>query len=299
MLCRKGFKIRDDVTVVGDSGGFQAVTQGKYINPLALLKWQEANCNIAPILDVPPYSSFGGYTETTNFEKCLAQTVSNAQIMNSNRINKEMLQYGVVQGFKNEEIEAWYKAVNEVGNWDGWALAPKPPAPDVLNKFFALAYRKGIKKIHVFQCTGLDSFMLAVYLNYHYLKADVTMDSVSYLASQKFGRIVHPLTYRMINFGRLSGKTFSMVCDCVFCNHYQQVKDQFEDARHINFYYVMNMHNLYLMVRFVTAINQYVQDEELYEEIIDKFASDPETLRKCIQEFKSLITFQPSSIFDF
>lgn len=314
MIYRRQHGISSKVKVIVDSGGFQLATLGKYLNPLRILRFEEATGDVGMILDRPPYNfeknlDADGATHSilqaknkADFDKHMQTTVDNADIMYSNKETKMQL-YGVIHGTTNDEIDKWYKAVDAVGEFDGWALASKPPGDiSAMHKYMCYAYLNDIKRIHVFLSTSLDCFLYMTYINHYYLHAEVTMDSISFLMSEKFGRILNPLTFRATEWQSRGKKKMDVdyICDCPPCSHYRNIIAEDKQYKRINYYYVMNLHNLYYLTFFVKSINEYVKDTEFYENLVRMYASKPQTVLSHMQAFDKLVQCGPvRSVFDY
>jgi len=170
-----------DVFVLGDSGGFQAVTQGEKLdsekfNARKVIDWQNENVNVGLILDVPPFKAqireqkgiakesnlavdnrtkaqIAAFGIEADFELCMNKTAENAKIMR-NRQEKCLL-YGVIQGTTQSKMEAWHKAVSKAGDFEGWALAPKPNDDyDLIYLMMKYAYNKLQTPLHFLQLGG-------------------------------------------------------------------------------------------------------------------------------------------------
>jgi len=293
---RERMRIPDDVIVIGDSGGFQQATRNFNLNPISVLRWQEKNCDIGVILDRPPYKlrdDNGRHPilekSTSNFNKYLEITYDNARVMYDNRENKRLKLYGVIQGSNKHEIETWYDKINGIGDWDGWAIAPKPPG-DLLSLAMYLKFieENSINRLHIFLSTTIDAFMLVAYINSNYLDIDITMDSVSFLMAEKFGKIVSPITYKFTDlFSRkyIGDKDIKWVCDCPWCTSYRDDLDEYVKTFDINFYYIINMHNLYKLVTFVDMVNEYAKDYDLFVDIVKQVASNPNNVLSVIDRY--------------
>ncbi|WEJ32838.1 hypothetical protein [Devosia sp. SD17-2] len=119
---------RLSTTVVGDSGGF-SVIGGSIKTPhkifrVQVLQWQERNCDVGIVLDVPTRSlnvQGSGYTQ---FDQCLNQTEQNTQYAISNRSRADMIICNVMQGRDHAEADAWFKRMSPYQrHLEGIALA--------------------------------------------------------------------------------------------------------------------------------------------------------------------------------
>ncbi len=149
-----------DAYVFGDSGGFSVMRYGmgnkvpfytvggvpctllkryagaphqQSVDVVDVLRWQETNCNVGVILDMPPVDTKGN--------KILgeAQTVT---LSNTKRALPTYLQmrregtafrwWGVVHGWTEKQMEQWWNKVSEiypfVDDGEGWAFKARDPS---------------------------------------------------------------------------------------------------------------------------------------------------------------------------
>lgn len=112
--------------IIGDSGGFQ-VAHGKLAitsdaDRMRILRWLEANADIAMTLDIPP----GGIGKPnfiySTVDQCLEATLVNLSYFDKHRSNAETIFLNVVQGNTPQESIDWYNAVRSYP-FEGWAIA--------------------------------------------------------------------------------------------------------------------------------------------------------------------------------
>ncbi len=130
---RSAPKNQSGATIIGDSGGFQFITNPSQFEGTEtrnkMLRWQEQNCHVAPIVDMPtrcieqPGHAFG------SLGKCLEVTRESASFAVRNRRSKDLLLLNVIQGRNNTEVQQWYRGVKGF-KLDGWAIGRSlPPGP--------------------------------------------------------------------------------------------------------------------------------------------------------------------------
>jgi queuine/archaeosine tRNA-ribosyltransferase len=178
---RTSRRIGKDVFVLGDSGGFQAVTQGEKLdsekfNAKKVIMWQNVNVDVGLILDVPPFKAMKrketGISSEANlavdnrtkaqiaafgvefdFEGCLKKTRDNAAVMNKYKANQWL--YGVLQGTTEEKMKRWYTVIDDTGDFDGWAMAPKPNDDyGLIYRMMKMCYEKDLGPLHFLQLGG-------------------------------------------------------------------------------------------------------------------------------------------------
>jgi len=151
-----------------DSGGFQAVTQQERLPPQDVMAVEEKCGNRGLILDVPPYSfggtaMFGG-SAAERFEKSVKETCENAELMLQKREKKNFELFGVIQGESEAQKRKWFEIVSKVGEFEGWALSPKP-STDLFQvaSHLILAEELGLKNLHVLQIGNISGMMAIKY----------------------------------------------------------------------------------------------------------------------------------------
>lgn len=201
-----------------DSGGYQVVSNedsmvvdsaadhsfnDHHLHPETVLDWQMENGNIGPILDMPPYgmggtsqfsSSDWTYDEwlTNLFEPRLEKTVENAEKQWDHYVSQgcpdNYMPIGVVHGQTAMDsskpwslLEEWYQEVSSAGDFNGWALSPKPSTSlgqIALYLGFASNYLTDADYIHVLQVGAFAQKTLCNYYSMlqddHFLTSDAS-----------------------------------------------------------------------------------------------------------------------------
>ena len=181
-----------DVYILGDSGGFQAVSQQKILDPADVIAWQNQNCTTGLILDVPPYemaksredeeeegnkSFLAQFGAEKDFEGSLKYTLKNATVMKKGQ--KELLNlYGVIQGNTKEKAIRWFKTLKHL-DFEGWSLAPKPSGdPDTLQWWLELAYEYlEDAPLHILQIGSPLAVAMTTRFCYKKYKGTITYDN--------------------------------------------------------------------------------------------------------------------------
>jgi len=274
---REFFDIGEDVFILLDSGGFQIVTQEKYIDPLKVLRWQMKTSKYGLILDVPPYhiqgDSEGAHFDSPNkeyFDKCLDATYENAKLALEKKDDDFNL-YGVIQGETYEQIERWFDKLHslekEGKEFYGWALSPKPSNDaNKIAMFAALLLTKGIHKpLHILQVSGTEAITICAYLQ-KVINQPVTIDSSSYGNSSRYGVVFDPMFLsRRLNFGNnqkiepFRGKKW--YCNCRACRNMNlEVGEE-------QFFNKIEIHNIQKIIDFTDYANMITEDENYFFKI--------------------------------
>ena len=119
---------RSTTTVVGDSGGFSliggSITTPHKVFRVQVLQWQERNCDVGIVLDVPTRSLNVRKSGYTRFEECLDQTQENTQYAIDNRSSSDFILCNVMQGRDHAEADAWFQRMSPYQrHLEGIALA--------------------------------------------------------------------------------------------------------------------------------------------------------------------------------
>jgi len=273
---RKKLQLPDDFILIGDSGGFQNVTQNADLRPLDVLRWQEANCEIGLILDHPPYDFSGsaqlGGESVDLFRKGLDITKNNIRSIVGKRQNTKMKLYGVIQGDTQEQREMWYKEVNELMEFDGWALSPKPASnPFQVAAYLLTAYEKGFKNIHILQVSGYRG-LAAIYYFTKYFKGDlITFDSSSFIRFGSESRRMQAGVFgdKFIRVGKVKEK----VCDCKVCRNFPDIS-QFQQPDGKGGF-LLSLHNLNMKLQECKVYKELIENDE--EDFINSLGKDLRT----------------------
>jgi len=271
----------------GDSGGFQAFTQGQKLDPKEIIKWLEDNCEYGFALDDP-----GEYSmlETVNgeekdrissseFNKSAQNTLKNNEAYGKFRTSKELKIYNVLHGNSLDQIETWYKYVSQVP-FDGWALGMKPVSDPTMFTFAAMyLWDKGVREnIHFFGVSGQRVVPIIVYMT-RYFK-HITYDSSSYAVGAMYRRFFNPLdiSYK-ITIGEKTKDTMykMMPCDCPYCRNVTKVDRLYEAGAFSGT--VISMHNLYQMVRCNKILNMLNQVDKDFKDFVSDYPKIPELMQ--------------------
>lgn len=119
---------RKRTIIIGDSGGFSAIS-GALPDPLPVfrpksLAWQEQQCDVGIILDLPTRVLDSPAGQTRTFQDCLGTTLDSIRFAIENRSKPDMILLTVMQGRNRKEARAWRQAVAPYQpSFEGIALA--------------------------------------------------------------------------------------------------------------------------------------------------------------------------------
>lgn len=120
--------------IFGDSGGFSlrspTMAHKLKIDPVDVLRWQEATCTVGCILDLPPK----GLTQRI-WHRGLDVTVEHTKralpvYLKMRKEGTAFRWWGVLHGNNEEEVREYHKAISKVypfnDEGEGWAIRPEP-----------------------------------------------------------------------------------------------------------------------------------------------------------------------------
>ena len=270
---RKIMGIDEDVRILYDSGGYQAVTLGGDIDPKKVVELQNKNAHYGLILDRPPYefggsAQFSGTPSKEFFNKCLNKTIENSEIALKNK-SEELELYGVIQGETWEQINDWYNEMNQLEikldkKFDRWALSPKPSSDMYkIAMFGVLVLEKKIKTpLHILQVSGLSGIIVSSYIRF-LTKQLITIDSSSFSSTSRYGR-VYDFDLKSFDIGsKIKDKDLnSWFCDCPICSKLNMNLNKLSKE---GLYKFIDIHNLYQIVEKVKYFDFLVEfDFEMF-----------------------------------
>ncbi|MFQ6119080.1 MAG: hypothetical protein ACE5KE_04225 [Methanosarcinales archaeon] len=283
---REKRKFGKDVNVMSDSGGYQ-IASGflEHINFLDVLRWQEANSDMGLIIDIPPvkfysdskYSTFG---DMKHFKKTLERTKVNAEMAMKYRQRKEFKLFGVVQGYDYKTINMWFDRINEVGEFDGWALSPKWTNIGLISAFYGCwVLDKGIKEpIHYLGISGLKQIIPILTYISKYIKQNISFDSGFITSGNMFRKYMNPfglmyirlLTKDSVRKDGMIDKDFKTTCPCPVCrNGVEFYTDNSLGSMK------MNLHNLYWMINYINFIQSIKHRDDDIMRLVKLFGINP------------------------
>ena len=264
-------EVKKDGEIFFDSSGFQAATGRLRLNPKEVIRKQLKFANVGPILDIPPYGKSAenaiAITEfkLKRFEECLEQTKGNARIAMEEwkKSGKDFRLLGVLQGHTARLRDVWFNGLSEVGEFSGWAYAPKPSSNplQVLSGLFYLV-QKGVTRIHAFALAGPKSVLVLFYaLSMLGKDLFITFDAASAAILAKKRQYVLPMSIEEGEFGSDSiymGEQKgtadlpfieSIYCPCPVCQKWGTHYLVFGDGKSPTPFELIMQHNLWWLIK--------------------------------------------------
>jgi len=281
---RQKMKIPDEITVIGDSGGFEILSQRAKevklnISPLEVLRWEEANCNIGIILDLSPTNldivergksraSAISYVSQDVFVQRLEETCKNNQIFQDYRQNKNLKICNIVHSGAESRpnwINIWYERVKDF-KFEWWGIAPKPPNDPIKVAVDGMfLYSRGIREnLHVLGISGFHTLPVIVYME-QFIKP-ISTDSFSCGVSAIIRKY---MSFWNDLFFRPAEKKYTKVpCLCPVCSKIVSVEDLYRAD--IVGYGLITLHNLWSYLSYLQYLETLIKDPELFEKHYEK-----------------------------
>ena len=262
--------------LMGDSGGFQIASfrqKGNKIDidPIKILRWMEANCDIGFNIDVPP--AINTLTQVKNdndfFNSCLKKTQENMKIFEQKRENYDMKLYNVMHGYNYKDIKTWYAGVKDF-KFDGWGLggAYATNSRDIIYAVIAILYlhSKGElekKGLHFFGASGKKIMSVVSYLAKK-LNMRITYDSSSFKvgSTNRFYNLGNNINLSFSSDPEKYTKVKSLPCDCPICKIVDI--DFLHGNDDVIIAELLDLHNLYRLIQDSKKYNKLVDDKETF-----------------------------------
>lgn len=228
---RKQLRVKKDIKIWADSGGYSVATQGFDVNALEALRWQESNSDIAFSLDIPPttVTKVGRVSPGKNERLGLAEFERNAEISRKNNIvfqenrkREDLLIYNVIHGYNLDTFDLWWDYATDGINFEGYATGAKPTNNMLLQALCLMyLYNKGVRnRIHLLGVSGITVIPVLVWAS-QYID-NISFDSTSYGYGARTRAYVYPNKIRdYTHFGKkyLTKKKpiKELNCDCPIC----------------------------------------------------------------------------------
>lgn len=246
------------LTIYADSGGYQILTRHEKISALNVLRWQENIADIGITLDDPPHC-FSNFTPK-QFKECMKISNQNADLMYRLKVNNNMQLWGVIQGRTYDELNDWYDDLIKDHEYDGYSIALSiHNSTTGLPWIEQLQFAKTLKKrIHFLGC---NERLLVLVLNRlsHLTGYDYTYDSSTFSIGGRYGKYIHPHTWKHISFSkdeRKRDKIESLPCSCPICC----ICSPRDLSRNPE---LINLHNLHLILSYCETVNK-LSDEQFF-----------------------------------
>jgi len=287
----------ENVTILGDSGGFQAVTLNQDFKAEDVIKWQNENCNIGITLDRPPLRKLINISEEDwfkgdEFDKYMKISNDNANLMMSTK-SQNLKLYLALHGFNKESRKRWLmNGLKEYQNWDGYAIASKPNSDlQVLADWLIFAKENNLKNIHLLAISGTNTLPILVYMSQYF--DNVWFDSSSYSMGSRQRNYFLPFTYRKsLSLASMKENSIPKVlpCDCNVCS---QIEDTniFTSNENTGWAgWLINMHNIVQTQRYITLLAGTVHNREIFDKIVgDKVVNILNYIDKALQKEEQVV----------
>ncbi len=281
---REKFEIpRKNFTFFADSGGFQILNKGVYLDPLDVLKWMEHNADIGAMLDTPPNFESGALLGK-EFKTLAKKSLKNYEKMDRNRKESNFKLYKPIHGNNTETLNWWYNYVKDVP-CDGYASSPRRPSAELAAFTLSFAIHNDLHNFHLFLGTGFHVIPVIVYAS-KFLK-NLSFDSSSFsLMGGRLRQYIMPLFFNVsIPFGRgFDGKLKELPCFCPVCNVSTPEAMNAETAEGAG---LILLHDLYMYLINIKVLNKLVDDTEKYKEVIRR--NFPTNTMKAIESIDATV----------
>jgi tRNA-guanine family transglycosylase len=253
---RREYDIHDRVMIMGDSGGYQILTQDVPAEPIHVLRWQEQYCDIGMTLDVPPDDK--GAKDHSYFLKCLDRTEGYVQSMATHRNGSSHLKLlNVIQGERASDVEVWLKRINVYqDSFNGYAF----PFRSGLSLDFIMwttwrLIEENPKRIHLLSATGANLVPLLCHMS-HNTDTIISVDSTSH-ARPAANHVFSLMDGKSVTIGQNQRGLFDIPCDCPTCK--SVTISDIRDSRGSSLGLIAN-HNLYWFVRWHDMVDAMAKD---------------------------------------
>lgn len=272
--------------IVADSGGFQISKLGKKVSALDVLEWQVKGikANVAFTVDVPAYAyrsevdnykyypseDFKNYMEFSNKNAWTAATKLEEY---KSEGYKDTQLWAVIQGGNYNDMMQWYEHLTKTyGEFPGYTFpmwSTFNPA-EQQNWLSQLQFAKQIGTNFHFlgKCEPLLVIVFAKMA--HKFKRFYTYDTSSAAMGLMMGKYHDPYYLSSLSYTKKNLEDqvkFDMdgpnPCDCPVCSKHTV-------SEMINNYYPMLLHNVYVRKRWNDYVNVMVQDDECFDDLINK-----------------------------
>ncbi|MCK4364966.1 MAG: hypothetical protein KAW45_02840 [Thermoplasmatales archaeon] len=259
---REDFK-NPKLTIYADSGGYQIATLGKRVRAMDVLGWQELIADIGFTVDVPPHAFNNGNYTRGQFLKCMNKSNKNAHLMWKLK-QTNMKLWGVIQGRTYEECELWFNDLTKEHEYSGYCVTlsihkSKHNLPYIEQLEFAKTI---LKPIHFFGYSD-NIFALILAKFSRLMKQTYTFDSSTSTIGDRYAKYIHPNTFKHISFSLKERPLDKLSCDCPICSKHSVTDLRYNLS-------LINLHNLFIKIKFCEFANQVAQDDDLFLYILQE-----------------------------
>lgn len=260
---RANYDIHPRVKLMGDSGGYQILTQQVATEPIHVLQWQEDYCDVGMTLDVPPDDE--GTQDHSYFLKCLERTEGYVDSMARHRSSNPT--YGlellnVIQGELPKNVDIWLNRVMPYQeHFEGFAFPFRAglPLDFILWVTWKLIEYKP-KRIHLLSATGYNLIPYLCYIS-HRCDTIISVDSTSHSTPAGAHKFIVP-GGRRIRLGERNKGLKHMPCHCPTCSNtdVEEIRNSRGSALGI-----LAMHNLWQSIEWLHMADVMTEDFEAFQ----------------------------------
>ena len=278
---RETLRIRDDITLLADSGGYSLATKGGSIDVRKVLAWQEKNANIAFSLDLPPAKVDNAtrispgkvvYYGMNEFEKNAVISRNNNLEFMKYRTSDKLKIYNVIHGYNKPTLDLWWDYATRDINFEGYATGLKPANDAVLQAMCVMyLYSRGVREnVHLLGVSGVTVIPLIVWISQYIDK--ISFDSTSYGYGSRTRAYVYPDRIRdYTHFGRKyrtkKNPMKELYCKCPIC-YDLKTPDYFIESDITWPGMLISLHNLWCMQDYVKQLDTAINVEHNKEKFI-------------------------------
>lgn len=255
----------EGVKILGDSGGFQNLTQGLSLDPIKVLRWQEKYCIEALTFDEPPTKILGVNTfkplNEQEYKEKIKINIKNGINMLHARVNNNLKLLLVTHGINYKSLN--YNLVElkqqniELSQFDGVSISYK--TSNIYNITEQLLWLMDNtpknKRVHFLGTSSKHIFLLIKYILFDREDIDFTIDSSSYSNGART-RTLYDKNLKSFN---IKTEEPDEKCNCVICqtNGYEIYKS---DTLNIAGW-LLSLHNLKMYLNYFKGFDNFTKDE--------------------------------------
>jgi len=262
-----GDDLRDDVVIMGDSGGFQEMSLGKNFGRDKVLDWLDENCHTGMIKDYPCTDADSIQTIREKQQK----TAIDATWMLERR--KKVLLYNVYLGRSEEQFQQIHDFYGD-HEYDGVAIGSLNTNLDnIVSSLLSVIKIAGTKKsFHILGRTGLTAMPVQHYIE-HKLGLTLSYDSATYSLGSRLREYKLPFSFKdaLIMTDRENlHKIKELPCDCPVC---QTANVEMLTSPGGFSGFLLDMHNMYMQIRMTRTLNSLVHNEDKYKDFVGRLST--------------------------
>ncbi|KKN68888.1 hypothetical protein LCGC14_0446740 [marine sediment metagenome] len=265
----KAIALPKDAYVFGDSGGFSAMRYGmsnsvpfyevggvscsllkgfagaphqQKLDPVDVLKWQEALCTVGVVLDIPPVDMEGKRIWEFALETTLANTKrALPAYLRLRKGDTAFRWWGAVHGWTAKHMERWWSDMARIypfeDEGEGWAFKARDPSSNAKAVAYCLHFIKqhNMKRAHFLAAVAPQAaatlMVLGPQTSLEFLTSDAQTADIAarnrhVIQTVQDGLATKPLEERGDNN---VGRMFLRQCDCYSCTQILEDEEKYPD----------------------------------------------------------------------